>query len=195
MNKFSIAILLFFWANVSSAQQNCMSSCSAECVRAAQQILVNCSGATPPPVTPQPSKTALYHSDSCNEGDLIVNLRSTTDCSSSVISSAPRTWGVRVRGVCSDISDEDTPKACVKFKAAGSSSATFFYHSDRCEPSELIAAVDENTDCEKLAQVETDRVWGVVSDGKCVDISDADLKVACERYKDFGMMAERSKKK
>lgn len=195
MNKFFIAILLIFWANLSLAQQNCMSSCSAECVRAAQQILVNCSGVTPPPVTPQPSKTALYHSDSCNEGDLIVNLRSGTDCSSSVISSAPRTWGVLVRGVCSDITDEDTPKACVKFKAAGSAYATFFYHSDSCQPSELIAAVDENTDCEKLAQAENDRVWGVVTDGKCVDISDADLKVACERYKDSGIALERAKKK
>lgn len=195
MNKYFIAILLTFWANLSLAQQNCMSSCSAECVRAAQQILVNCSGATPPPVTPQPTKTALYHSDSCDEGDLIVNLRSSTDCSSSVISSAPRTWGVRVRGVCSNITDEDTPKACVKYKAAGSSDATLFYHSDSCEPSELIAAVDGNTDCEKLAQAENDRVWGVVSEGQCINISDADLKVACERYKNFGMMAEKAKKK
>lgn len=112
-----------------------------------------------------------------------------------MISSAPRTWGVKVRGVCSDISDEDTPKACVKYKAAGSLDATFFYHSDRCEPSELLAAVDGNTDCDKLVQVENDRVWGVVSDGQCIDISDMDMKAACQRYKEFGMMTERSKKK
>ena len=194
MNKFFIAIVLSFCATKVFAQSNCMNSCSQECIRAAQQILVNCSGATPPPVVPA-GKTALYHSDSCNESDLIVNLRSGTDCSSSVLTSAQRTWGVKVRGVCSDISDEDTPKACVKYKAAGSAEATFFYHSDSCQPSELLAAVDSQTDCDKLVQVENDRVWGVVdSEGKCIDISDMDMKAACQRYKEFGMRTESLKK-
>ena len=43
---------------------------------------------------------------------------------------------------------------------------------------------------------ENDRVWGVVTDGQCVDISDMDMKAACQRYKEFGMRTvERSGKK
>ncbi len=183
MFKFFIVSVLSLCANFAFAQQNCMNSCSTECVRAAQQILVNCSGATPPPTQPS-GKTALYHSDSCNESELIANLRSGTDCSSQVITSAQRTWGVKVRGTCYDVSDLETPTACMKYKAAGNAGATLFYHSDSCQTSELIAAVDESTDCDALAKVSNDRVWGVVTDGQCVDISDMDLKQACLRYKD-----------
>ncbi len=183
MLKFFIVSVLSLCANFAFAQQNCMNSCSTECVRAAQQVLVNCSGATPPPTQPS-QKTALYHSDSCNEGDLIANLRSGTDCSSQAMTSAQRTWGVKVRGTCYDVSDLETPTACVKYKAAGNASATLFYHSDSCQTSELMAAVDETTDCEALAKVSSDRVWGVVTDGQCIDISDMDLKEACSRYKD-----------
>ncbi|AZZ35728.1 hypothetical protein CIK05_02570 [Bdellovibrio sp. qaytius] len=182
MNKYFIALLLSFCATSVFAQSNCMNSCSQECIKAAQQILVNCSGVTPAP-TPS-AKTALYHSDSCNDSDLIANLKPGTDCSSQVMTSAQRTWGIKVRGTCYDVSDLETPLACVKFKAASNASATLFYHSDSCQTSELIAAVDESTDCDALSKVVTDRVWGVVTDGQCVDISDADMKAACVRYKD-----------
>lgn len=185
MKIFFIAIMFLFWANSVLAQQSCQNSCSHECILVAQDILSRCGGAspTPPPPQPNPYKTALYHSDSCGESDLIVNLRSGTDCSSNTINSAPRTWGVKVRGTCHDISDVESDIACVKYKAASSSYATLFYHSDRCQESELIAAVDESTDCEALARAENDSVWGVVIDGQCIDISDTGMKAACERYK------------
>jgi len=191
MFKFFIVSMLSLWANFAFAQSGCMNSCSVECVRAAQDIISRCGVVTPPP-PPVAYKTALYHSDSCNEGDLIANLKSGTDCSSQLMTSAQRTWGVKVRGTCYDVTDLETPVACVKYKAAGNSAATLFYHSDSCQKSELIAAVDETTDCEALARVASDRVWGVVTDSGCVDISDMDLKQACLRYK-YAFIAEKKK--
>lgn len=178
--------MISFCANFAFAQQSCQNSCSYECVMVAQDILRRCGGDTPTPPTqpPQPLRTELYHSDYCNEGDLIANLKSTTNCTDSAMTSAPKTWGVKVRGICYNISDVESSRACVLFKAASNGYATLFYHSDSCQQSELIAAVDESTDCEKLAQAENDRVWGVMVDGRCINISDADMKVACERYKD-----------
>lgn len=167
--------------SLAGAQSSCEFSCSPECRAYAEKILNNCSGGTPPPPSPS-GRVSLFHSDSCSDS-LIASLRPTVDCSSSSFASAPRTWGVMLRGSCYDIPDVDTSVACEVYKAASNNYASLLYHSDSCAKSELIAAVDDFSDCKKIASIKNTRVWGVEIDGQCHDISDGDIEPVCERLK------------
>lgn len=58
----------------------------------------------------------LYHSDNCQDS-LIATVDRRTDCSELARVISERVWGIRVDGVCSDISDTDIETACRTFGA------------------------------------------------------------------------------
>lgn len=103
-----------------------------------------------------------------------------SDCSK--LSGLGRTWGVRIRGTCVDISDVETDRACYLLKAAANPYAVALYKSDSCADN-LIAYVDTYTDCQRLSQQTNDRVWGIRLNGQCRDISDMNFIQACEQFK------------
>lgn len=149
----------------------------------AQDILNQSLNAPPPPYRSPPSnpgnssdRIEFYHSDSCSS-ELVMIVDAWTDCDSLGSSSV---WGVKIRGVCSDIADTSAVKACKSFKALSQPQAVKIYHSDSCS-SELVAAVDRNTVCEDLRGLAN--AWAIQTNGQCQDISDTDIVTACNRFK------------
>lgn len=185
MKKFIILTLTFIWANYSLALNDCMRSCSSECVKAAQQILNSCGENI---ISPQ-SQVALYSSDSCESTSLTKTLRSTTDCESWSWNGVWNTRSIKIGGNCIETEQEAAGDSCLKFKAAGSSNAISFYSNDDCDPAKLVAAIDENTVCRNLSNASRLYISSVgYSNGKCKATNTGiklDLQEACMRYYDF----------
>lgn len=125
---------------------------------------------------------AVYHSDSCAQGDLLAYVDESTDCASMTISS--NAWGVRINGVCSDIPDTSFASACSMFRNQVPGGVELF-KSDSCG-SDFIASIGPSTNCDTLAAATSSRVWAARFGGSCYDISDTTIKSACEAFKAAG---------
>jgi hypothetical protein len=123
-----------------------------------------------------PRGVALYRSDSCS-GDVISFVGPHTRCDKVPRS---RVWGIRVDGVCHDISDTTSERACIRL-ADLSRAPVKLYRSDRCSK-DLIAAVGPQTRCHRLRSTGSD-AWAVFYGGRCHNIRDTDLASACRRFK------------
>lgn len=122
-------------------------------------------------------ETKLFHSDRCDASELLASIGSRSDCAALGAQISSRVWAIEIDGQCHDISDVDMRTACERFGGG-----VALYHSDRCEPSELLSLVGSETDCAALGAQISSRVWGVKIDGECIDISDTDVRDACQRY-------------
>lgn len=142
-------------------------------------------GPQPPPNQPNPppyqpptqSRVQLFRSDSCSS-ELIGTIGPNTDCAVH-FRNAARTWGISIDGICHDVADINSDRACEIFRNASAYDVKI-YHSDTCS-NELIASVNKYTDCQILSG--QTRAWGIEVNGQCTDISDTDAVTACERFK------------
>lgn len=163
--------------------EDCSHTCSASCVRQAQQTkaiaqnYLEACGATPDPGNGGGGSVSLYKSDRCDD-DLVAVLNSNSDCRSFANT---RVWGVMVNGQCQDIRDVSGDVACEAFRAGSSRRAVGLYKSDKCDD-DMVAYIDRKSDCEQMARKINSRVWGVTIDGQCQDIADTDFVTACRSF-------------
>lgn len=120
----------------------------------------------------------VYKSDSCS--DSLSAIFSTYSNCDSVSDSGNNAWAIMVGNQCMDISDTTLKKSCNAFKGINSPNSVKLYHSDSCG-SDLVAAIDSNTNCDSLAGL--NKVWAIQINGQCQDISDLDVVPACQRFK------------
>lgn len=125
-----------------------------------------------------PQAVKVYRSDSCRDS-LSAIFSTYTNCEA-MSDAGNNAWAIMVGGQCRDIADTTLKKSCHAFKGINSPSAVKLYHSDSCKDN-LIAAIDNSTNCESLAGL--DRVWGIEINGQCQDITDLDIVPACQRFK------------
>ena len=181
MKSFLFTILLVLAGFLNQAEAHpCDYMCSNQCLdyaydlqRTAQDIFSQCNGAPPR------YEIEMYHSDSCSS-ELIARVNATTNCRE--LGANQIVWGVKIDGVCQNITDMPMVSACEAFAAVFSGGSTKLYHSDSCS-GELVAIVSPNTNCDQLSRHVTSPVWGVESRGRCENISDSDFLTACRRFK------------
>jgi hypothetical protein len=125
------------------------------------------------------SGTQFYHSDSCSSGELlaVVDYGSNCDKLAEMVNSS--VWAIKYNGTCFDISDRNIETVCARFKGGADSVA--LYHSDSCNPSDLIGLVGRGTKCSDPAQP-SESVWAVSINGQCQNISDLSYEDACIRF-------------
>ena len=180
------SVLLFVITFLVSAAHadDCSQQCSESCVRDAENTIsdareyLRACGARPDPRPPrEETEVAIYKSDSCSD-NLVAIIDSRYNCD---LLRSERAWAVRINGVCSDITDIDADKACMAFQAASSPRAIKLYKSDSCS-GDLLAYVDQRTDCEELGNSLSSNVWAVKIDNTCKDITDTSFTGACMSF-------------
>jgi len=122
--------------------------------------------------------TTIYTTDSCT-GSPIAAVGSLSDCGK-LDTSGTRAWAVKVGSSCLNIADTSPANACESFKASSTPSAIKIFATDSCTGSPM-AIVDYNTRCELLKGQHD--AWGIVMNGRCENIPDLPIEVACERYR------------
>ncbi|MBT4791497.1 MAG: hypothetical protein HON90_07995 [Halobacteriovoraceae bacterium] len=137
------------------------------------------------PAGPRYNNVELYHDDGrCKSRNYIQSIGPRTSCNT--LYGRKNVWGIKVNGVCENITDVDAVSACEMYKYShipvNRVSTVQLYHDDgSCRASKLIANVDRYTNCNEMRHHE--RVWGVRVNGVCQDITDMDADRACEAYK------------
>jgi hypothetical protein len=122
----------------------------------------------------------LYNSDNCNK-DLLGSVGRDMNCSNfekDVI------WAVSVDGKCLNITDVRGTAFCQNYPAIHEAKSLEIYEDDYCRK-DLIAMIDETTDCDTLSG--SRRAWGIKVNGACQNINDMPLKSACERFKSLSI--------
>jgi hypothetical protein len=163
--------------------QDCSRSCEPSCIREARETLRDAEeylrycGASPNPGPGPRPGVEIYDTDNCSSG-LVAIVGRNTDCFNL---RGQRAWGVRINNVCENIQDTRADIACEVFKDGVNSRGTALYRSDSCRE-DLIAIVDRNTDCNRLATLVAGPVWGIKKDGRCQDISDMPVLTACRSF-------------
>ncbi|MNK91292.1 hypothetical protein D3C87_1113840 [compost metagenome] len=122
--------------------------------------------------------TTIYATDSCSSAP-IAAVGSLSDCGK-LETSGTRAWAVKIGSQCLNIADTSPAKACESFKASSTPSAIKIFATDSCSGSPM-AIVDYNTRCELLKGQHD--AWGIIMNGRCENISDLPIEVACERYR------------
>ncbi len=56
------------------------------------------------------------------------------------------------------------------------------YHSDDCSNS-LITRITWNTDCEKLGESVSLKIWGIEVNGNCYNVNDQSFTIGCKKYR------------
>lgn len=131
------------------------------------------------PQSPRPPKQALefFQDDQCAT-ELIGRASERTQCEVAFVG-AMDSWGISLGGVCYDIVDMPTVKACQIFQGA-SQRGVKLYRNESCK-ADLVAVVDSYYDCQKLRGLPD--VWAIEANGQCSDITDLPAPQACERFK------------
>ncbi|MBX3228623.1 MAG: hypothetical protein KIT84_08225 [Labilithrix sp.] len=118
----------------------------------------------------KPEGLAVFgRSDSC-EGDA-TPITPETDCFS--LSASEVAWSVWKDGRCVNISDTNKRAACLSLQPSG---RVIFGRSDSCE-GEPVARITPGFDCFTLSS--SAPAWSVWKDGRCVNISDTNVRAAC----------------
>ncbi|AZZ35399.1 hypothetical protein CIK05_00810 [Bdellovibrio sp. qaytius] len=120
----------------------------------------------------------VYKSDNCT--DSLSGIFSTFSNCESLPNNGNNAWAIMVGNKCQDIADTSLTMSCRAFKAINSQRAVKLFHSDTCNES-MVAAIDQNTNCETLLGLEN--VWAIQTNGQCQDVSDIDVVTACKRFK------------
>ncbi len=137
---------------------------------------IACAGKYPtPPLPGQTPSIEYYGQDNCS-GELVAMSSTDRDCSTFPRGSV---WGIRIHGQCHDIEDTTAVLACSRFKSIAEPSAVSIYKSDNCSGA-LLAAVSKRTDCKSLGN---GSAWAIKKDGRCIDIKDTTLTIACEQFR------------
>ncbi len=168
-----LGLTISFWT-FEAFSSPCDRMCSPECLKYASEILTGCSNSKGPDSRPsrRDGSVEFFHSDTCSSS-LIATIDEIEDCSR--ISTNENVWGVRVNGICHNISDTSFSTACRSF-AGGS---VEFYRSDSCSSNLLATASGQNA-CSEIPV--SDNVWAVKINGTCHNISDTSFKEACMAF-------------
>ena len=171
-------------ADVLDDLDSCKYSCSQSCENLKAQLeyklrdYQRSCGTNPAPRPPRDGGVEIYHSDSCSS-NLIASVSEYTNCDA-LESSGTAAWGIKINGVCHNISDMSVAKACQTFGAGSSRETIEVYHSDSCS-SNLLAFFSPETNCEAQPDTGSD-AWAIKVGGVCKNISDMSLKNACVQF-------------
>lgn len=177
---------LFLYDDIVQCEKTCSPHCSlliSNLEFRLNRMKAHCNENVPHPPKPHDppsseSKIEIYHSDYCSDY-LIATIGPNTDCTS-LANAGTDAWGVKVNGVCQNISDTSIQNACMQFQGAVSSSTVTFHNNDSCESTPLMA-VDSQTKCNELNK-KGNNVWAVKVGRNCYNIPDTSEQTACHAF-------------